>query len=249
MNENQDEKKLNEIDQLIQKYNNLESKMDVLIALTSQQSTDKHNANAHENTVSSDKTDNRYEGLEKDVEKRLAENPPDLSTARTDIRRAIDEYCRFVKGFDLNDAFLPDNSTRYMKFQIAGIEQDRIARLCSIYEAGSRGAHGSNVEFMPEQEIQDAVRSIRDDVRILKEWGMDKVDKLNGRILYCHSQDARLLKILDSEEVNNDKFEKKIHWYFNGLDDFIKRYHVDRNQLNIRFNNKDDVKNGDSVNV
>ncbi len=182
-------------------------------------------------------------GLERRVESLLGLYPPDISAAYTAIRRAIEEYCMFVKGFDLNDVFLPKDTRRTEKFRAAGIEPNRVETLDKIFLAGNKGTHGNNIEFMSSEEIQEHKQLIRQYVQQLNAWGMADVDKVNGRFRFCCSQDRLLQQKLDSVDfdTNSEQFQNTLYLYFKRLNEFINDYHVDVNTVDIRFKNEQDV--------
>ncbi len=182
-------------------------------------------------------------GLEGRIETFLGLEIPDISAAYTAIRRAIEEYCKFVKGFDLNDVFLPEGTRRTEKFKLAGIEQERIELLDKIFLAGNKGTHGINIEFISDEEIQAHKTLIRQYVRQLKSWEMADIDKLNGRLRFCTAQDKRLQEKLDSGEFDTDseQFRSILNLYFKRMNEFMNDYHVDISTIDICFKNQQNV--------
>ncbi len=185
----------------------------------------------------------KEQSLKEKIHYLFSNDPPLLSAARTTIRITIEDYCKFVKGFDMGDLFLPDKAKRTTKFKLAGIDPDRIKTLNEIYEEGNTGAHSDNTEFMSADKIQSAKEAILAHVTQLELWGMDKVDKTKGRLHFCRSQDARLKSLLDSGEADTiPNFDQKLAWHFHNMEEFMKNYQINASEVaDIQFKRKEDA--------
>lgn len=140
--------------------------------------------------------------------------PPMFDAAHLRIRKCIENYCKYEKGFDLNDVFLGREYVK-VKFEIAGIDSDKIEKLAEIYGTANRYIHSVGSSHMNEEEKK---AETLENAEQLVSWGFDGCDEKEGMKRLYLAQDRRMPEILDSGKYD----EVSLGYYFQNLHELEK---------------------------
>lgn len=180
--------------------------------------------------------------IKKAVNYALKRNPPAFSDAHRTIRACIENYCRYQKGFDLNDRLFIEDLSVEQKFTLAKIDNNIIDDLTEVYKLANRFIHEDR--SLNSMTLNEKIKCTVENVELLKKWHIDEFDERRGTAVLYVCRDLRLRDLLDktSERDIEAILSKNLSGYFQKAREYEEQMREDDTIIpDIIFKSKKDV--------